>query len=433
MDATLSLAAFVVSILTIVAVLCPPISSFVALGLALAGGILFAATLIYQGVTRPNVFKLTWGSLDGWGGFLDRLKSKFYGWRLEKAKEAAYSLEQRIAPTCFKIAILERLLLKEVSNKKELLSLIGFHVTQQNPTEVKAAIQEQMDHLQKEISPRDRKSLSSLKARIQDLTQKAKIVDEKLDAIKKRMAQACEQDNRELMKKTNEWKNLKNLLDTFKEGLAERLEDGDEMCVTILEELHESTGIHFDKKKMQEALVLFQKDKEKCVTALLEPHESIGIRFDRKKIEKSLVPLQEHEKKWVTALQELYESTGIYFDRKKIQEALVLFQKDKEKCVTALQELYELTGIRFDRKKIEEALVPLQEHEKKCVTALQELYELTGIRFDRKKIEEALVPLQENKNHQNLLDAIGEPISQLLARTEGHLKEIPALIHRKKQ
>jgi len=271
LDAVLSLAGFVTTILGVIAVLCPPISSFVALGLLLGGGLLFAAGLIYQGVTRPNVLKITWGSKEGWTGFFDKIQAKYYGWRLESAKNEADKLEKMLAPTCFKIAILERLRLKDVPNKEELLSLMGVHVTK-DIEKTKTVIDEQIERLRKSISPKDAKTLAALKGRIQVLTKNADAANKKIADMEERLAKAYEKDNIEWMKKNKDWRNLESLLSLFKEGIADNLVEGDELCVTILQEIHDETGIHFSREKIQEALL--KKDSLKAVKERVRHAES---------------------------------------------------------------------------------------------------------------------------------------------------------------
>lgn len=261
MDATLSVALFVTTLLGILAVLVPPISSFVALGLMAGGVLLFAATLIYQRVTRPHVFQATWGSKDGWTGFLSRIKAKYYGWRLEKAQLEATQLEQKLAPTCFKIAILQKL--KEMPNKGEVLSLMGLGgVVVGDEKKTAQAIQGHISSLQQTISPKDSKKLETLRGRIHHLTMKTKVLNKTIDDMEKKLALAYEQDNIEWMKKQRDWGNIETMLKGFKEGIAENLVGGEEFCVTILHELHESTGIRFDMAKIDEALSQKQRMQE---------------------------------------------------------------------------------------------------------------------------------------------------------------------------
>lgn len=255
MDAALSVGLFVTTLLGILAVLVPPISSFVALGLMAGGALLFAATLIYERVTRPNVFKATWGSQDGWTGFFSRIRAKYYGWRLEKAKLEATQLEQKLAPTCFKIAILQKLLSQGISNKGAVLSLMGLSgAVQGDEQKTREAIQAHIDSLKQTISPKDSKKLSALKGRITHLTSKTEELNKKIKDMEKRLEQAYERDNIEWMKKQRDWSSLETMLADFKEGIADHLVGGEEFCLTLLHELHESTGIRFDIAEIDKAL-----------------------------------------------------------------------------------------------------------------------------------------------------------------------------------
>ena len=221
-----------------------------------------AAGLIYKRVTQPAVFKATWGSPGDWFTLFDKFKSKLYGWQLARAEVEVDRLKSKWAPACCKIAMLENLLLHDISSQSEILKRLDVQVAE-SADATKQAIQDRIAVLRESIPKKDAKRFVTLKKRITSLNEKATKLKARFDAIEAKMKRAYEQDNLALMQKSKNWSGLETLLTTFKEGIAERMMKGDEMSVSILQELHHSTGIRFNEAKIRKALAKAKEAIEK--------------------------------------------------------------------------------------------------------------------------------------------------------------------------
>lgn len=312
----ISIVGLVTTILGIVSVLCPPIAPLVFFGVTAAGLILSLAFFIYRGVTRPNTLLVTWGSFDGWTKWFHELKSKWYGWRLEKTKRSLTLLEQKIGPTCLKIEMLKRIKDPAIRHdKKAILSSLGLTVPSEE-TVSDSLLNKYIELLRQDISKKDVANFHHLRKNICVLSERAKMVDSRLEKMQKAIRDAYEKDNLNLMGRGGMSSGFDSLLTTFKEGIAERLIEGDTLCKTVLQDMFESTGISFDAAALNKALDDMKKENPHIEQQYERDSEMLDVRSPAlQDIKKNRIDTYKKTEGYAALLQRIGEPIGSFVAR----------------------------------------------------------------------------------------------------------------------
>lgn len=274
----LAAAGLAVGILLVASCIAPPISSFIALGLIGGAFLLLGITAFRLYKTKPELFKATWGSLDGWLFPFRQLISKFRAFRMARLDLQKEQLERTLAPTCYKILLLERLKHKEFEEMKVDCSILGVSVGDTSDDTIRA-IEHQIVLLKKTITDRDQLKLEAIQKDRDLVSKKLASIEVKISEMDKKLHAINLKSTLTLIKKDKAWQQANSLLADLKEGVADHLIDGVELCVPILDELKQNTGIEFNstaiKKVTEEHKVSLAKARKKGTMARQQQNGAI--------------------------------------------------------------------------------------------------------------------------------------------------------------
>lgn len=351
----LAVTGLVVGILLVASCLAPPFSTFVSLGLTLGALLVAGVGAFYLHKTKPDLFKAKWGSIDGWLYPFRQFVSKYRAWRISKLDKQKAQLENKLAPTCYKILLLERLKKKSFPEMKKDCQLLGVPVGKTERATIDA-IENQIILLKKTISSKDQLRLEALDRGRERMSQKFKKIEAKVNAMEAQLKTAHQKSFLRRAKRDSGWKQIEGMVEDLKEGVADCLLDGVEFSLPILHELKSRTGIVFDpvalKSLIEKHKVPFAQAREKERSARQSKEEALRVEQQRRTLfdtsRSEVVTSVDPTTKAKNLKKCRRGSKVLALSESRLQQASDLYQQAHEAKLQAYKPLLEALGAPID-------------------------------------------------------------------------------------